>query len=72
MTDLSPAAQTVLDAVSDVRIDADWWPEGMPDIVAAALRAIAKVALPRNARGMVNRQELRAYILSIANEIGGD
>jgi hypothetical protein len=39
MTDLSPAAQAVLDAADNVRINVDWWPEGMPEIVAAALRA---------------------------------
>ena len=38
---LSPAARAVLNATNDVRIDVDWWPEGMPQLIAAALRAAA-------------------------------
>ena len=63
---LSPAAQAVLEMVNAAphcgsgRIKA-----------AAALRAAADVALPRNARGMANRQELRAYILAVAAELEG-
>lgn len=41
LTPLSPAAQAVLDAADNVRINVDWWPEGMPGLVAAALRAVA-------------------------------
>ena len=39
------------------------------DLIVAALLAIADTALPCNARGMANRQELRFYILSIAAEL---
>jgi hypothetical protein len=59
---LSPAAQAVLDAY-----ETSYTESGL----VAALRAAADVALPRNARGMANRQELRAYILAIAAELEG-
>lgn len=45
-TPLSPAAQAILDAVDNVPINVDWWPEGMPDLVAAALRAAAYQVVP--------------------------
>ena len=71
---LSPAAQAVVDAW-DAKLNPD--PDGLTylthdperEALAAALRAVADVALPRNARGMANRQELRAYILAIAAEL---
>jgi len=61
-TQLSPAAQAVLDAY-----ETSYTESGL----VAALRAIANVALPRNARGFANRQELRAYILAIVAELEG-
>ena len=69
MTSLSPAAQSTLDAVrihwEDYPIKDQQW------CIACALRAIADTALPRNARGFADRQKLRAYILSIADELEG-
>ena len=69
MTELSPAASAVWEAFNQdeagVFLDCG-------DKLSKALHAIADVALPRNARGMVDRQELRSYILSIAIELEGD
>jgi hypothetical protein len=71
MTNLSPAAQQVFwefNRAASGKPD-DW--HYLPAI-AAALRAVVATALPRNARGMADRQQLRSYMLAIAAELEGN
>lgn len=65
---LSPAAQSVWNAYEKAECD-PYLVDPRRAELAAALRAIGNVALPANARGMADRQKLRSYILSIANEL---
>lgn len=41
LINLTSSTQEVLNAAMNVRIDPDWWPDGIPELVAAALRAAA-------------------------------
>lgn len=79
MTKLSPAAQAILDAVDNVPINVDWWPKGMPDLVAAALRAAADQVVPPSAERefydrnpslvLLKAVEIRTELLAIADEL---
>lgn len=74
MTDLSPAAQAILDAANDVRIDVDWWPEGMSEIVSAALRTAAYQVVPSDPyrpERWEEKDEIRSEFLAIADELEG-
>ena len=63
MTDLSPAAQAVLDAVQ-FELNAE---RHAPWIAAAALRALADQVVPAN--GSRKNNEIRAKLLAIATEL---
>lgn len=69
MTDLSPAAQAILDAVDNVPINVDWWPEGMPDLAAAALRAAADQVVPESCFESDDITAIRQQLLAIADEL---
>jgi hypothetical protein len=80
MTDLSPAAQAVMDAANSVRIDVDWWPEGMSEIIAAALRVAADLVVPDDHKEAthftrevirLSEQSVRHQLLAIAAELDG-
>ena len=74
MTDLSPAAQAVLDAFTD-----EWPWQTMPDpseSIAAALRAAADQVVPFPRRPLdsccdVSAAAIRADFLAIADELEG-
>jgi hypothetical protein len=68
-TPLSPAVQAVLKKTAHAMKYSEEFLPYEQDLIVAALLAIADTALPCNARGMANRQELRFYILSIAAEL---
>jgi hypothetical protein len=63
MTDLSPAAQAVLDAAMQYEINPECYSR---EIAAAALRAAAKVIAPE---AMPHRRKIRAELLAIAAEL---
>ena len=84
MTDLSPAAQAMLDAYHQEAIDyiEDWGSFSHKRGLAAALEAVAdqvvpEEELPVNARGtrhwhrVIQRTETRAAFLAIAAELRG-
>jgi hypothetical protein len=68
---LSPAAQSMLNKTAQAmeRSVLIGFLPYQQHLIVAALRSIADTALPYNARGMANRQQLRRYILSIAAEL---
>ena len=63
MTNLSPAAQAVLDAIES-RID-------RCIAVAAALRAVADQVVPKSTGISYTKQDIRAALLAIADELDG-
>ena len=74
MTNLSPAAQAVLDAFAADSYGV--WLEGDPDRIAAALRAVADQVAPSDAMEPRNHipmalecQRIRAELLAIAAEL---
>jgi len=80
MTDLSPAAQAMLDAMYEVNMDFDG---ENATLAAAALETVADQVVPEeelsmNARGTrhwhraIQRAETRSEILAIAAELRGD
>ena len=80
MTDLSPAAQAVLDAAADVYWDwADMSPASSYTIAAAALRVAADEAARADPLGDTvedcirgaEREHMRGKICAIANELEG-
>jgi hypothetical protein len=66
---LSPAAQSMLNKTAQAMERSEGFLPYQQHLIVAALRSIADTALPYNARGMANRQQLRRYILSIAAEL---
>ena len=74
---LSPAAQAVLDAARLAKIDPDWWPDGAPQVAAAALRAAADQLVPEEPLYGGDQRWMRAIpasvcrkkILAIADEL---
>ena len=63
MTDLSPAAQVVMDAyysVDSLR---------SAPAIAAALRAVADQVVPENTGLSYTKQDIRAVLLAIADEL---
>ena len=70
MTDLSPAAQAVLDAAEQVPIVLNYAQE-IPAFCAAALRAAADQVVPENTGFSYTRQDIRAALLAIADELEG-
>ena len=67
MTNLSPAAQAVLDAANYVYDRAGTTGHGL----AAALRAAADQVVPENTGFSYTRQDIRAALLAIADELEG-
>ena len=65
MTNLSPAAQAVLDAANYVYDRAGTTGHGL----AAALRAAADQVVPENTGFSYTRQDIRAALLAIADEL---
>jgi hypothetical protein len=63
MTELSPQAQAVYDAVREI------CPAPADEIAAAALRAAADAVVPTN--GSRKNNEIRAELLAIAAELEG-
>ena len=61
MTDLTPAAQTVYNAVLEI------CPAPADEIAAAALRAVADQVVPPN--GSRKNNEIRSELLAIAAEL---
>ena len=81
MTDLSPAAQAVLDAFLDSPVDAGNYYATRSRQIAAALRATADQVVPENLRKYetytneairLNRMHVRAEVLAIAAELEGN
>jgi len=64
MTNLSPAAQAILDAYGDFEA-AD------TDAMAAALRAAADQVVPESTGISYTKQDIRTALLAIADELGG-
>jgi len=78
MTDLSPAAQAVMDAFLDCSVDAGNYYATRSHQIAAALRAVADQVVPHPGRypmseymeGLRNaKHDVRAKILAIATEL---
>jgi hypothetical protein len=74
MTDLSPAAQAVLDATSDTFGNYQFTARGQ--MIAAALRAAADLVVPHEPLkgsdpGAWERDDIRNQILAIAAELEG-
>ena len=70
MTNLSPAAQAVLDAFNNRGLSSREWHDGKAASLklAAALRAAADQVVPAN--GSRKNNEIRAEFLAIADKLG--
>jgi hypothetical protein len=80
MTDLSPAAQAVLDAFLDCSVDAGNYYATRSHQIAAALRAAADQVVPEEANAVGDKHDdarhdqwlrIRYKILAIATELEG-
>ena len=79
MTDLSPAAQAVLDAFGTYPLRADHTAEDLTPALAAAIRAAANKVLPHSAWGAdrdspafyrwQQKMKSRSWFLNIADEL---
>ena len=69
LTDLSPAVQAVLNAATEGFWQSSFNSEG--NGAAAALRAAADQVVPENTGFSYTRQDIRAALLAIADELEG-